>query len=263
MPEESQMYRRIFRYLIAGTAILVGANIANEAIGRPFWTVTRLIYLGYDNNLAAWYSSMLLVVAGLLSYICSVRAKTENLRGAVSFLLLAGLLVAMSADEISMIHEGVGDLARDRLNLSSSDLTKHSPLWIISPFIIAIFVGFIVLLRKALAAAPGSLFSLALGFASIVLGGVVLETTINFLNHDELAWVWTVENIAEEALEMAGTLFIIRAVLIWSDEVAGTGRRGPHRVNVGAPVLVRRVLDSRPEPVPHEVSQGREALVRE
>ncbi|MHC4952608.1 MAG: hypothetical protein ACYTGZ_01865 [Planctomycetota bacterium] len=215
MPQEVLSFRREFRYLIAGTVLLVGLNVLNEMFGRPSGTITRLIYLGHDNNMAAWFSSMLLAVAGLLSYECSVRAKQANMRGGLSFLLLAGLLFAMSADKIAMIHESVGELAKNKFELSSSSLAQHSPLWIISPMVIGLFVAFVTLLRRTLAEAPGSLTYLIPGFSSIVLGGIVLETTINFLNHDDLQWVWDIENIVEEGLEMAGTLLIMAALLTW------------------------------------------------
>ena len=65
---------------------------------------------------------------------------------------------------------------------------------------------------------PGTTFYLGLGFALIVLGGVVLESTINWLNHDDLQWVWDVEIVVEESLEMMGTISIIFSFLRWRDE---------------------------------------------
>jgi len=51
----------------------------------------------------------------------------------------------------------------------------------------------------------------------IILGGVILESTINFLNHEELQWLWNIEIIVEESLEMIGTLFIAYALIVWRD----------------------------------------------
>ena len=87
------------------------------------------------------------------------------------------------------------------------------------PFIVAVFASFMFLLKRVFSLVPGSMFYLALGFSLIILGGVVLESTINFLNHEELQWVWDIEIVIEESLEMTGTLFIAYALIVWRDGI--------------------------------------------
>lgn len=48
------------------------------------------------------------------------------------------------------------------------------------------------------------------------MGGVVFESSINWLNHDELQWVWNAEIFVEESLEFAGSLLILYGFTRWN-----------------------------------------------
>ncbi|HAJ92664.1 MAG TPA: hypothetical protein DCO71_08655 [Gammaproteobacteria bacterium] len=218
MQENTLLAKRELQYLFVGVIFLVVANIIDLVSGTPFWGITRFIYLGSDENVSAWYSSILLAVAGLIAYECWLYANKKNIQGSLSFLLFAGLLVFMSADEVARIHEIIGRYTADFFGISSRDFaTRASWVWIGGPFVIAVFIGFMLLLRKMFSLVPGSMFYLLTGFSLIILGGVILESTINFLNHEELQWLWNIEIIVEESLEMIGTLFIAYALIVWRD----------------------------------------------
>jgi len=220
MQASSLINKQNLQYLIAGVVLLVVANIANDILGRPYWAVTRFIHLGADDNISAWYSSILLVVAGLISYECSIYAKNNNTPGHWPFLLFAGLLGFMSADEVARFHEVLGKYVTELFEYTSKSFTTNSPwVWIGGPVIVVIFIGFAILLKPTLSLVPRSMFFLALGLFSIILGGVIFESTINFLNHEELQWVWDIEIILEEFLEMIGTVLISYALIIWRDGI--------------------------------------------
>jgi hypothetical protein len=212
--------KRELQYFFAGIIILVAANIADLVFGKPFWGITRFIYLGYDDNVSAWYSSMLLAAAALLAYECSTYAKRKNIKGGLYFLLFAGLLLFMSADELARFHEIIGGYAAKYFSISTQDFAKHSAwVWVGGPVIIAVFSGFIFLLKKLFSLVPGSMLFLVAGFSLIILGGVFLESTINFLNQQELQWLWDVEVVLEESLEMTGTILISYALILWRDGI--------------------------------------------
>lgn len=211
---------REFQYLCAGTMFLMAANVVDLVLGRPFWIVTRFIYLGCDDNLSAWYSSILLAVAGLLAYECSLCAKRKHIQGGVSFLVFAGLLFFMSGDEVARFHEILGGYAAKYCHISSYDFAKHADwVWVGGPFIVMVFIGYLFLLKKAFSSVSASMYFLGIGFSLIILGGVVLESTTNFLNHGEYQWIWNIEVVAEESLEMMGSLFISYALIRWRDLV--------------------------------------------
>jgi len=218
MQNSALINKRELQYLLAGILFLMAANIVDLVFGKPLWGITRFIYLGYDDNLSAWYSSMLLTIAGLLAYECSMHAKRKNIKGSLSLLLFAGLLLFMSADELARFHEILGGYAANYFGISTQDFAKHSAwVWVGGPLIIAIFLGFIFLLKKVFSLVPGSMVFLITGFSLIILGGVFAESTINFLNQEELKWVWDIEVVLEESLEMTGTIFISYALIRWRD----------------------------------------------
>ena len=223
MKDEYLINERTLWYLVGGIVFLAVANVIDLLAGQPFWGITRFIYLGFDNNVPAWYSSILLAVAGLLCYECSVQAKKLNLpavSGGLPFLLFAALLVFMSCDEVASFHEHIGGYVAKFAGISSMDFAKHASwVWIGGPFIIVVFAGFLFFLKRALSLVSNSMLYLTLGISLIILGGIVLESTINFLNHEELQWVWESELVLEESLEMIGTVVIAYSLLLWRDGV--------------------------------------------
>lgn len=220
MQENTLLNRRELQYLLLGVILLVIANIIDVLTGRPFWGITRFIFLGFDNNISAWYSSILLAFSGLLAYECWIYAKKKKIKNSASFLFFSLLLFLMSADEVAMIHEILGGYAAKILGISSKSIAKHTSwVWIGGPIVAVIFFGFAFFLKKAFSLVPKSMFYLIVGFSSIVLGGIILESTINFLNHEELQWVWEIEIILEEFFEMIGTIFIAYSLIIWRDGI--------------------------------------------
>jgi len=212
--------KKELQYLFSGIIFLVVANIADLIFGKPFWGITRFIHLGSDNNFSAWYSSMILAVAGLIAYECWVYAKKKEIQGSLSLLLFASLLLFMSSDEVARFHEILGKYVAQYYGISSKDFAKHASwVWIGGPFIVVVFISFLFLLKKVLALVSSSIFYLAIGLSLIILGGVILESTINFLNHEELQWVWDIEIILEESLEMIGTIVIAYGLIVWRDGV--------------------------------------------
>ncbi len=207
----------LLKVLLGGILFFAFANIFNQLLGSPFWIISRSIHLGFDDNIPAWYSSMLLLVAALMGLECFQVGKRLDLAGRWTFLVFSGLLVLLSCDEIARFHETIGAALGKSLGPMSS-LAKHTPWLLIgAPIVLGVFVGFFLLLKKSLAMVPGSLAVLGTGFALIVVGGVLLEGTINWLNHDELQWLWEAEIIVEESLEMIGTIFIAYSLMIWRD----------------------------------------------
>lgn len=99
--------------LLGIVLFLAVSNLINNATGQPFWTITRHIWLGADDNCTAWYSSLLLALAGLVAYQCAVLARVVREANRKAFHLLVALLLLMSCDEIARLHETVfGDIAK-------------------------------------------------------------------------------------------------------------------------------------------------------
>jgi len=208
----------LLKFLLGGILFFTFGNIFNQLLGSPFWPITRSIHLGFDDNIPAWYSSMLFLVAALVGFECSQVGKRFKLSGTWTFFIFSGLLALLSCDEIARLHETIGAFLGKSLGFLSPGVAKHTPWLLIgAPIVLGVFVGFFLLLKKSLAMVPGSLMVMGTGFALIIVGGVVLESTINWLNHDELQWLWEAEIIVEESLEMIGTILIAYSLMIWRD----------------------------------------------
>lgn len=219
--------RKTLGWLSWGVALLAVANLINDLVGRPFWTVTRFIYLGDDQNVAAWYSSILLLGAAALAAKCFLISRAEKRIRPWSFALLAALLALMSCDEIARFHEIMGDFASRFYDPATQEISRHAAwVWIGGPIVIGAFGFFVFLLQAPLRVSPGAVQRIGAGFTLIVVGGVILEATINWMNHEELQWLWNAEVIAEETLEMAGTMLVAYGLAHWIKTVRDSRRAG-------------------------------------
>lgn len=208
--------KRHIHYLLAGVGIIAVLNILYYTFDKPFWSVSRFIYMGSDGNVAAWYSSILLAISALAAGSCYHLACRRHIRRAWVFMAASLLLWFMSCDEISQFHETLGDLLVKHCGLEGKEYMAHSPwVWVLGPVVLAIFATMGVLLWKVMSSVPRASLLVVLGFVTIAAGGVFLETTINFLNHDGLQWLWRVEIVVEETLEMVGTLLITYGFIKW------------------------------------------------
>lgn len=199
--------------------LLALANILNLIFGMPFWPITRLIDLGSDENLSAWFSSILLFIASLVGYDCWKVAKYKLLKNRNMILLFAFLLTFMSLDELARIHETIGDDLAKLTGLNNADIAKNANwVWLGGPVIILIFLYCTYALKDLFIGSMYSFKLLIAGMVSIVLGGVFLESSINFLHHEEDKLMWDIEIIVEEILEMTGSILILYALVLWRDE---------------------------------------------
>ncbi|KXI27142.1 hypothetical protein [Paraglaciecola hydrolytica] len=212
--------RTEINYCLFGVFSLAIVNIIDLLLDKPFWIITKMMNLGSDTNFPAWFSSMLLALAGLLAYQCFHVAKKYKTQGHYSLLLFSLLLFALSADEIARIHETLGEFLSKQSGLASQDQPSNAG-WVFvgGPIAVIVFTLVTFRLRQFLLLVPQSLTYLVLGFASIILGGIVLESTTNYLNHDNLQWLWDIEIIVEETLEMIGSIFIMLALVIWRNTI--------------------------------------------
>ena len=150
------------------------------------WSV---INLDEEGNLTAWYSSAkLLGLCALCLWIWRTEA-AQSRRGAVLWLLVGLLFLALSADETASLHERLSRTIMTestagldlRETLLGGDQAKDSYAWVIllSPFIVAVALFLAVFFYKRLARHRPSLLAAMAGLGLFVLA-VLLEATIYF-----------------------------------------------------------------------------------
>ena len=139
-----------------------------------------------------------------------------SIYGYYSFLVVSILLLAMSCDEIARIHERIQNYIPSFIDVPENRKKHAEWVWVGGPIILILFIIAIQILRRPLSLVPKTNLLLVLGFGSIFMGGVVFESSINWLNHDELQWVWNAEIFVEESLEFAGSLLILYGFTRWN-----------------------------------------------
>jgi len=196
--------------------------------GRAF--INRVLvqfHLGAENVVAAWYSSMLLLLVGLA---CTLAYALDQRQGGSAFdrilargwLVLAGTFLLLSLDEIGSLHERVGMLVR----LNGASLSPHATGPIGWVYLLAIPIG------------AGAIFMLAFGWMrlrhapaafALLATGVLLYVSDPFLELIEKtlppngAGIY-VERVLEEGVaELGGTTCILCGVLLYASRRAGAG----------------------------------------
>ena len=176
------------------------------------YQIYRLFHLGYEGNIPTWFSSVILLLAGIQALAIAFCRKTSEKRYAV-WLLMGILLIFMSCDEVAQIHEMLGTVINKYyFNLTNVQHSKW--VFILGPFALIPILYIVVCLRKNNLDKRVKTLLIS-GFGLYVLGAFVLEATLNFVDKAKYHWLWRVENIFEESFEIFGTLLILTGLIIY------------------------------------------------
>ncbi len=192
----------------------------NEALGNLF-------DLDHEANLPTWYSSLKLLLAAAAAMLCYLseapRAAAEGLKRRSAWLVVAALMLALSADEAAQIHETLTDWlmsgkagANFRQAFGANE-ASDSMLWVVvfSPLMV---LAAAALLLFYLARFKSSPLLIASGAVAILLlaGSAFLETreatiasTEGFLSTEQwrtYRWYVGFEEMAEQ---IAVTLLLV------------------------------------------------------
>jgi hypothetical protein len=199
-------------FFIADIA-LVSVYLANQAVGAPFDTLTRLLNLNGESSISTWYSVIQLACVAALAGLFASRNVHPGRVSTWPLLLLPLVFLALSMDELVQIHEWLGQKS-DALLPGNSRVNTSFPVTGIWMFLIGIpfvvgFLGIVLSLRRYLCTVPRVLPKLILGFAIFVTGAVLIETLSNFTDFGSL-W-YHLEAVSEEGCEMLGITIILWA----------------------------------------------------
>lgn len=216
------MIAKKLHWLMVGVFLLALANIINDIAGRPFYSITKLIYFSWEGNISTWYSSMIFAVGAYLAYQCYLKAKSAKVIHYYAFLLFSVLLVTMSCDEVAQMHEMFG--AALGKHIFGVDVEQGVGIAVSTAWawggglvVIAVFAVCLMYVFKPLVIVPAAAKLLPLGLFCIIFGGIVLEASTNFISHEKYQWVFDLEVIVEETMEMIGAMLIVYAHASWLD----------------------------------------------
>jgi len=212
MNPEAEMSKadKLIKLLYIIIAILITLNIIDLIVGQPSWQITRLINIDIESNVPTWFSSIILAIAAFLSYKCSLAVGEERYKKRTWQLLSLGFL-AMSCDEVAMIHEHLGAT----INKYFTGLKGLNSTWIVilGPFVLILVFIFIIMMKKSLIGSKKASRILLFGVGMYIVGAFFLEATVNVLNKGNLTVLLPAEHIIEELFEMSGAVIIIKGLL--------------------------------------------------
>ncbi|MFW6188420.1 MAG: hypothetical protein ACOC84_10550 [Actinomycetota bacterium] len=210
---------RIFLALVAVSAVIVLAGLS-----MPWWAPTHevAIYLDVANevSLPTWWNTALLVVAGVL--MLAVAGATSLPRGRVAWRLLGSLVVLMSLDEASMLHER---LALVGLHWWPEAGLNYMWLLLGVPLAVAVAVSVALASRGLPARARWAVLG---AFGLYFAGALGAELAQEFVLRTEAHWfVRPFLSHLEEGLEMTGAALLLVTPLAGLHRPRLVGDDGP------------------------------------
>lgn len=201
---------RIPLFILAFFAIdfaLVTSYFIDYLLGNPIWIMTRFLDLDRESSLPTWYSSVQwFSVAALLAIFARHNFRRSQFKSWL-LIMLPGVFLAFSLDEIAMLHERIG-MAID----SISRRDTHFPvtgIWMFVigvPFII-LFGVIILVIRTYFRRAPNAFNKIVLGMGIMLAGALGVETLSNFVEPDSVDRILLI--MAEEFCEMLGGTIVL------------------------------------------------------
>lgn len=194
--------------------VLISLHSLSLLMGHPIWQFERLFDPAQEANIPTWFSSTLWLAAAVTACQCLEFVRSDRERK-VWLIAAAGFLI-FSIDETAMIHENIGKILPHHFFPPEFHTTFRATSWPITtaPLLIGLVIWCLTIFRKVLRGSHHAAGLLGGGFFAVFAGGYGLEMTTNLLNHGTLQWLWNIEEIVEESLEMAGILMMISGLLV-------------------------------------------------
>lgn len=218
-PIELGQRRRVLQTLGLIIAALTFAGLAVEVLRLVVFaetgiqrggTVLGWFDLNNEDSIPTWFQGIQLALTGLVA-LAYARFDPPRLRW--GWLVLGAAFFAMSLDELVSMHEQLADPLREMLEIDSGPLFYA---WVIPAFALVLTFGVIML--PFLKRLP-SKTALRLVFAGLIFlsGAVGLEMAEGWIHSTVGSGVnlpYAFAMVAEESLEMVGTLLALRALFL-------------------------------------------------
>ncbi|HEX7006074.1 MAG TPA: hypothetical protein VF274_02985 [Alphaproteobacteria bacterium] len=196
--------------IAALTVLSLAGQISKFYFGHPtVFGLVPFLYLDLESNLPTWFQSVNLLFATLLLAAIGVAARRKGEPFAVHWLILAGIVLFLSLDEMAMIHErAIEPIQR----ITGRPEGMWAPTWIFVALALVAVVG-LFFLRFFLHLRPHMRLRLAAAAVLFVLGSVALEMVAAAAGGDEETFTYVLLSHAEEVLEMVAVVVLIDALL--------------------------------------------------
>ncbi|MCK4873795.1 MAG: hypothetical protein KAS72_13825 [Phycisphaerales bacterium] len=184
-------------------------------IGSESWLrAVEIVYVGAERSIPTWFAALLLALAAFLLVIIAVEAQQAHEKYIVRWWGLSLIFLALSVDEIATLHERLGGLMEDQLQLGGA--LRFA--WVIPLGMFALLVG-LAYIPLLLSLPRGIAVRFAVAGMLFLLGALGMElVSAHFVSvHGESvihkSAIYALMNIVEEILEMVGVIVFIDALL--------------------------------------------------
>jgi hypothetical protein len=200
-------YETLKRWVIISPIVIVILGCLREWLLLGYGIGgTSIISLNREQNVGAWYSTLLIFCCAFLLMVAGRRASQRDDRDARHWYILATVFVALSFDEASSVHEMLMDYIQPALNTSGPLLYAWViPALVLVPVFGLLYIPFLRRLRS-----PYGLWFLASG-AIFVAGALGMEMVGGVFEDNKLAF--TLSFLVEESLELVGMTSFFLAII--------------------------------------------------
>lgn len=207
-----------------GVAYVVAQRINPYGIEPGCSEASRLLFelfdLNGENNVPTWFTALVWAMAAGLAMVASRREFSTDVVMRWSWLLLGGVFLLLSLDEVGSLHERLLGLAGENiqhaLGLADSFYYSWAPMGMLAVILVAgLFVPFLLRIPRGVAA------RLILAGGVFLSGSLAIETIGSSY---EAGWIASTEMFriswhrlifVEEVLEMIGAILAVHA-LLWA-----------------------------------------------
>ncbi len=206
---------KVVKYLAIVVLLLIVANIAGVIstfiLGHSHvFGLVALFDLDGERNIPTYYSSLTLFFCCALAAVIGLARREEGETDSVYWLVLAGLFLFMSVDELASLHEKLIPPMRSLFHASGIFYFA----WVIPYAALAIGVG-VAYLRFLFRLPPAIRNLLIIGgiiYLDGALGMEMLGGLYRSMNGDQKDLTYAIMTTVEESLEMVGVLVFIHAL---------------------------------------------------
>lgn len=221
MPESAPLVRvsprSVVRLLSFAAGGIVAAHIAFLTLRFGFghdvvFGFARFFNLDSERNIPTYFSALLLGFGGALLGLCGTHHALRRDPAARRWIVLAWIFVFLSLDEVISIHEHLGRMLRDAMNLSQ---------WVhfVWPFPAIVLVALLYLAYRPWFAAldRATRRRIVIAAAVYLTGAVGMELVSGVYwagtGHYTVDLVYASITTLEETLELLGMLLFVRVLL--------------------------------------------------
>ncbi|XBH22180.1 hypothetical protein V5R04_02835 [Jonesiaceae bacterium BS-20] len=208
--------KRVLMFLIGAIVVLALLDLVmlSAAVASPeshsLRFIARIFNMDEEASLPTWFSQIVLLAAAITAFVIGHVRRSQSLKDVVHWYVISVLLLYMSIDEGSSIHEGASGILDGLFDFESTWLTYS---WVLAGLLAALVVV-LAFFKFWLRLPPKTRWFLFAAAVIFMLGAVGFEAIGSYvLNNSAEGAELRLIVVCEEVLELTGTSLVLYAGL--------------------------------------------------